>query len=161
MLDPLIRSWIANDLPGLNATVELRFVGRRTGRRRKVLVTLLSHDGRWYIGHPNGAAAWVRNVEAAGWVEIDPPGALGPRVRVERLAEGPERDAVIRATAVQQPFPANLMYRLAQRHIRAVGVYHRLEPMSGGATSASSAPAVPTAVPSSAAPAEPPTEGDR
>jgi hypothetical protein len=157
MLDPLIRSWIANDLPGLNATVELRFVGRRTGRQRKVLVTLLSHEGHWYIGHPNGEAAWVRNVEAAGWVEIDPPGALGPRVRVERLADGPERDAVIRATAIQQPFPANVMYRLAQRHISAVGVYHRLEPIGDGATSASSA----AAVPSPSQFPSPPTEGAR
>jgi deazaflavin-dependent oxidoreductase (nitroreductase family) len=128
VLDPLIRSWIANGLPGLGGIVELRFVGRRSGRARRTIVTLLRHGGAWYVGHPNGEAAWVRNVEAAGWVEIEPSGADGPRYRVRRLANGPERDAVIRATARQQPFPANLLYRAAQRHIVAVGVYHRLEP---------------------------------
>jgi len=44
------------------------------------------------------------------------------------LKDGPERDAVIAATARQQPFPGNLVYRAAQRHITAVGVYFRLEP---------------------------------
>jgi hypothetical protein len=129
-IDPLIRSWIANDLPGLNGIVELRFVGRRTGRPRRILVTLLSCDGRWYVGHPNGEAAWVRNAEATGWVDVEPPGRHGPRFGVHRLPNGLERDAVIRATVRQQPFPGNLFYRAAQRHIAAVGVYHRLEPVS-------------------------------
>jgi hypothetical protein len=93
------------------------------------MMTLLSLGGRWYVGHPNGEASWVRNIEAAGWVDIEPPGRHGPRFRVDRLTLGPERDAVIRATVRQQPFPANLLYRAAQRHIAAVGVYHRLEPI--------------------------------
>ena len=128
-VDPLVRSSIANRLPGLDGIVELRFVGRRTGRPRRTMITLLSLEGRWYVGHPNGEASWVRNIEAAGWVDIEPPGRDGPRFRVDRLAPGPERDAVIRATARQQPFPANLLYRAAQRHIAAVGVYDRLEPV--------------------------------
>jgi deazaflavin-dependent oxidoreductase (nitroreductase family) len=128
LLDSLIRSWVANDLPGLDGIVELRFVGRRTGRPRRTLITLLGHDGRWYVGHPNGEAAWLRNIEASGWVEIDPPASDGARFRVERLAPGTERDAVIRATERQQPFPADLLYRAAQRHIAAVGVYVRLTP---------------------------------
>jgi hypothetical protein len=93
------------------------------------MITLLSLDGRWYVGHPNGEASWVRNIEATGWVDVEPPGRNGPRFRVDRLAPGPERDAVIRATVRQQPFPANLLYRAAQRHIAAVGVYDRLEPI--------------------------------
>ena len=48
------------------------------------------------------------------------------RVRAIRLGVGPERDAVIRATSSQQPFPANLAYALARNHIRRVGVYYRL-----------------------------------
>jgi hypothetical protein len=128
-LDPLVQSWVANDLPGLNGVVEMRFVGRRTGRPRRILITLLSVDGSWYVGHPNGEASWVRNSEASGWVDIDPPGRHGPRFSVQRLAAGPERDAVIRATVRQQPFPANLVYRASQRHVAAVGVYHRLEPI--------------------------------
>jgi hypothetical protein len=131
LLDPLIRRWIANGLPGLDGVVELRFTDRRTGRARRVLVTLLNHDGQWYVGHPNGLASWQRTIEAAGRVEIKPAGAGGPRFAVTRLAAGPERDAVIRATAAQQFFPANLVYRAAQRHIAAVGIYHRLDPMSG------------------------------
>ncbi|MBA2381672.1 MAG: hypothetical protein H0V73_06145 [Chloroflexi bacterium] len=131
ILDPLIRSWTANDMPGLSGVVEVRSVGRRTGRVRTTMITILRAQAGWYIGHPNGDAAWIRNAEASGWVEIEPPGAHGPRYRPERLAAGPERDAVIRAAIRQQPFPANLLYRAAQRHIAAVGVYHRLEPIAG------------------------------
>ena len=134
LLDPLIRSWIANEMPGLTGIVELRFVGRRTGRPRRTLITLLEDGGHWYVGHPNGEAAWVRNAEASGWVDVEPPGRHGPRFSVHRLPAGPERDAVIRATVRQQPFPGNLLYRAAQRHIAAVGVYHRLEPMAPGPT---------------------------
>lgn len=130
ILDPLVRSWVANRLPGLDGVVEIRVPGRRTGRERRALLTLLGHDGNWYLGHPNGIAQWQRNAEAAGWLEVDPPAAHGPRFRPVRLLAGPERDAVIRATPVQQPFPANLLYRLSLRHVAAVGVYHRLEPIA-------------------------------
>ena len=129
VLDPLVRSWVANDLPGLNGVVQMRFVGRRTDRPRRILITLLGVDGSWYVGHPNGEASWVRNAEASGWVDIDPPARHGPRFSVHRLAAGPERDAVIRATVRQQPFPANLVYWASQRHVAAVGVYHRLAPV--------------------------------
>jgi len=128
LIDPLIRSWIAAGSPGLDGVIELRYVGRRSGRARRVLVTLLTVDSRWYVGHPNGEAGWVRSIEAAGVVDVDPPGADGSRLAVRRLAAGPERDAVIRATWTQQPFPGRLVYRAARRHVAAVGVYHRLEP---------------------------------
>jgi hypothetical protein len=52
-------------------------------------------------------------------------------LRAIPLSDGPERDAVIAATWRQQPFPGNLVYRAAQRHIKAVGAYFRLEPDSG------------------------------
>ena len=127
LMAPLIRSALAMGGPGLDGVVELRYVGRRTGRARRTLVTILDVDGRWYVGHPNGAAGWVRNVEAAGFVEIEPSGAKGSRFAVVTLEPGLERDAVIRATWTQQPFPGNLVYRAARRHVAAVGVYHRLE----------------------------------
>jgi hypothetical protein len=136
ILDPLIRSWIANDLPGLNGIVELRFPGRRTGQPRRTLVTLLRSAGHWYVGHPNGDAAWVRNVGTAGWVEVEPAGADGARFAVQRLPPGEERDRVIRVTPSQQPFPASLLYRAARRHIAAVGVYYRLVPATGGSAPA-------------------------
>ena len=130
LIDPVLRSWIANGWPGLDGVVEVRTVGRRTARPRRVLVTLLGRNGNWYLGHPNGLTNWQRNAEAAGWLEIEPAAAHGARFSVARLAPGPERDAVIDATGVQQFFPANVVYRLARRHIRAVGVYHRLDPIA-------------------------------
>jgi hypothetical protein len=130
LLDPVLRSMVAAGSAGLDGVLELRYVGRRSGRRRHTLVTVLAVNGRWYVGHPNGPAAWLRNIDEAGVVEIDPPGASGSRFAVERLASGPERDAVIRATWTQQPFPANLLYRAARRHIAAVGVYVRLLPIA-------------------------------
>ena len=128
LLDPLIRSWIANGAPGLDGIVELRTVGRRSGRSRRTLVTLLSAGDQFYVGHPNGQAEWLTNILAAGWVDVDPAGAGGPRYSVARLSPGAERDAVIRATWTQQPFPANLLYRAARRHVAAVGEYIRLTP---------------------------------
>jgi F420H(2)-dependent quinone reductase len=130
LLDPVIRSAIANGAPGLDGVVELRTIGRKTGRPRRTLLTLLRVDDRWYVGHPNGSAAWIRHAEAAGWVEIDPAGVHGRRFRPTLIGEGPEREAVIRATWTQQPFPANLLYRAARRHVAAVGIYHRLDPIS-------------------------------
>ena len=128
VVEPLIRSWIANRLPGLDGIVELRYTGRRTGRARRALVTLLEQDGRWYVGHPNGCAGWLASIIDAGFVDVEPPGAHGPRFTVRLLPAGPERDAVIRATLTQQPFPANLWYRAFHRHVAAAGVYVRLDP---------------------------------
>jgi hypothetical protein len=44
------------------------------------------------------------------------------------VVSGTERQQVIQATWSQQPFPASVVYWLAREHIRAVGVYVRLEP---------------------------------
>jgi hypothetical protein len=140
VLDPILRSWIANGWPGLDGVVEIRTIGRRTGHPRRALVTLLGLDGRWYVGHPNGPTSWQRNAEASGWLEIEPPAAHGARFAVARLAPGPERDAVIAATGSQQFFPADVVYRLARRHIAAVGVYHRLEPIPAGPGAPAAAP---------------------
>jgi hypothetical protein len=69
---------------------------------------------------------------------------LGPtRVRTVLLPVGEERSDAIQATFSQQPFPGNVVYWLARRHVRAVGRYYRLEvvpadevdgPVSGGGT---------------------------
>jgi hypothetical protein len=117
-------------------------------------VTLIVVDGGWYVGHPNGEAGWMRNAEAAGWVDIEPAGRHGSRFGVLRLPAGTERDAVIRATATQQPFPANLLYRAARRHVAAVGVYHRLEPAGGDPSPAGTPVADPPGLPA-------PNEGAR
>jgi hypothetical protein len=128
LADPLIRSALALGVPGLDGIVRVTVPGRHTGRPRRTLLTLLSVDGAWYLGHPNGPTAWTLNADAAGWLTIDPPTLTGPRVALTRLPPGPERDTVIRATWSQQPFPGNVIYRAARRHVAAVGVYYRLIP---------------------------------
>lgn len=126
LMDPLIRpAWRAG---GLGITVDLRVRGRRTGRQRAVLLGLLEVGGRWYVGHPNGEAGWTRNLAAALEATVAWPSGVTHRVRAERLNDGDERDAVILATAHQQPFPGNLVYRAARRHILVRGVYFRLVP---------------------------------
>ena len=138
LLDPLIRSSLANGFPGLDGVVEVRTTGVRTGRARSSLVTLIVVDGRGYLGHPNGAAAWIRNATAAGSLEIIVDGSAQRRTFIV-IAEGAERDAVIRATWNQQPFPGNLLYRAASRHVAAVGVYGRLDLPDDESRSAASA----------------------
>jgi hypothetical protein len=95
-------------------------------------VTLLTVEGVPYIGHPNGAAPWTRNVEAAPAIDlVDAAGRAEAYVALP-LNEGPEREAVIRATWTQQPFPGNVIYAAARRHVRSVGVYFRLAPAPVG-----------------------------
>ncbi len=115
--------WLAY---GLGNVIELRVVGRRTGTTRTVLLGLLRNGDRWFLGHPNGDVAWTRNLEAAGAAEIvfRPPTAFV--VRATRLQHGDLRDQAIAATG-QHVFPGNVVYRLARRHIRAVGTYFLIE----------------------------------
>lgn len=131
-LDPLLRAWWRLDLPPLGRSVAVESVGWRTGRPRSVLVTLLVVDGRGYVGHPNGDTGWTRNVEAAGEVVLCEASGRRTRRRAVRLPPGPERDAVIRATWSQQPGPGAAIYALGRRHVRATGVYFRLEPARAG-----------------------------
>ena len=127
LLDPLIRnSWQVSGV-GLGNVVELRVAGRRTGTYRRVLLTLLVDGERWFLGHPNGHVAWTLNLEAAGTADIAFRRQAPIHVRARRLPDGAERDRVFR-TFGQHPFPANIVYRLARGHIRAVGVYFAIEP---------------------------------
>lgn len=93
-----------------------------------MLVGLISVGGRWYVGHPNGEVAWTANLRAAGRVRVTPRPGADVDVVANPLEPGAERDAVILATSEQQPFPANLLYRAARRHILSEGRYFRLEP---------------------------------
>ena len=125
-LDPFLRwQWFS---VGIGITSRLTVRGWRTGRERSVLVGLLRVDGAWYVGHPNGEVAWTANLRRAGRAAV----ALRPEapmtVRATPIEAGPERTAVILATADQQPFPGNVLYRAARRHILATGRYFRLEP---------------------------------
>jgi hypothetical protein len=145
LLDPLTRTvWRAF---GLGNVVELRVPGRRTGRERRVLIGLL-RDGRdWYVGHPNGHAAWTRNLEAAGGgrLSLSWPGSVP--ITARRLDPGPDRDRAIAATS-QHVFPGNVVYSLARRHILAVGVYFAVE--------VAEPPGDPSAEPPGGASVEPP-----
>ena len=127
LLDPLVRGqWRAI---GLGNVVELRVAGRRSGRTRSVLLGLLENDGHWFLGHPNGDVAWTRNLEAAGTADLVFHGRPSLTIRATRLPPGPLRDSAILSTG-QHVFPGNVVYRLARRHIRAVGAYFELEPIS-------------------------------
>ena len=131
-IDPLIRwAWFS---VGIGITSRLTVVGRRTGRRRSVLVGLIRVRGAWYVGHPNGEVGWTANLRAArsGTIALRPEAPVD--VRAIPLEVGAERTDVILATGDQQPFPANLLYAGARRHILAVGEYFRLE--ATGATEA-------------------------
>ena len=126
-LQPLVRPWA--ERVGLGNVVELNVAGRRTGRRRVVLLGLLQVDGRWYLGHPNGPVNWTRNLDAAGGATLvlrhQPP----IEIRPELLPGGEERRRVIAVTWHQHVFPGNVIYWLARRHIFAVGRYYRIEPL--------------------------------
>lgn len=124
-LQPLVRAWAQRG--ELGNVVELIVAGRRTGRRRVVLLGLLRVDDSWYLGHPNGEVDWTRNLDAA------PSATLVVshqpiEIKAELLPVSDERRRVIAATWHQHVFPGNVMYWLARRHIFAVGRYYRIEP---------------------------------
>jgi hypothetical protein len=131
LLDPLISTWWRRF--GVGNTLVLEVAGRRTGIPRRVFLGLLVVGERRYLGHPDGACAWTRNLDAAGGGRLLRPGRVPERVVSSPLPAGPERDAVIRATFRQHPFPGNVLYWLARRHVLEVGTYYRIEPAPGGA----------------------------
>lgn len=124
VIDPLLRWWWSS--VGLGITARLTVPGRKTGRDRSVLVGLIQVNRRWYVGHPNGEVGWTANLRSSGIGRVAPTSKASVDVEAEPLPPGPERDAVIRAACEQQPFPANLLYRAARRHILSEGRYFRL-----------------------------------
>src|SRR5699024_10166120 len=46
--------------------------GRKTGKRRSVVVNVLNVDGRDYVVSPRGNTQWARNAKAAGVIEVGP-----------------------------------------------------------------------------------------
>lgn len=129
-VDPLIRAvWRRR---GIGNVVELQVAARRSGRPRSLMLGLLHVGDDLYLGHPNGESSWTRDLDAAPMAKLVlhglPPLDFGPHL----LPAGPERSAVIGQTG-QHPFPGNLVYRLARRHVLAIGRYYRIEPISGAA----------------------------
>jgi deazaflavin-dependent oxidoreductase (nitroreductase family) len=74
----LIR-WLAELGVSIAGTRALRVRGRKTGRLRGVVINVLTVDDRDYLVSPRGNTQWVRNVRAAG--EVD----MGPRWRSRRV----------------------------------------------------------------------------
>jgi deazaflavin-dependent oxidoreductase (nitroreductase family) len=44
--------------------------GRKSGRVYATPVSLVEHDGRWYVVAPRGTTQWVRNARASGRVTL-------------------------------------------------------------------------------------------
>jgi hypothetical protein len=75
--------WLAEAGISVAGTRALRVRGRKTGKRRGVVINLLTVDGRDYAVSPRGNTQWARNARSAGVVE------MGPRWRSRqvRIAE--------------------------------------------------------------------------
>jgi hypothetical protein len=126
LLDPLIRAqWRRY---GIGNVVELRVKRRKGTDARSRLVGILRSGDDIYLGHPSGQVGWTRDLEASGTGTLIWPGGLELMFKATRLAKGPEREKAIEATD-QHPFPGNLVYRLGRRHVRAEGIYFRLDPI--------------------------------
>jgi deazaflavin-dependent oxidoreductase (nitroreductase family) len=67
----LIR-WLAESGISIAGTKSLRVRGRKTGKSRGVVVNVLTVDGVDYLVSPRGTTQWVRNVRAAGVVDVGP-----------------------------------------------------------------------------------------
>jgi hypothetical protein len=67
----LIR-WLAEAGISIAGTQAMRVRGRKTGKRRGVVINLLTVDGRDYVVSPRGNTQWARNARAAGVVDIGP-----------------------------------------------------------------------------------------
>ncbi len=81
----LIR-WLAEAGISIAGTRALRVRGRKTGKRRGIVVNMLTVDGRDYVVSPRGNTQWARNARIAGVVE------MGPRwrsrqVRISEVAD--------------------------------------------------------------------------
>lgn len=102
--------------------------GRKTGKSRSVVINLLSVDGADYVVAPRGNTDWVRNIRAAGEVE------LGPRWhrRPARVTEVSDDDK-----------PALLRRYLQKWYWQVKGHTAGLTPDSSDAELRSAAPSIP------------------
>lgn len=124
-IDPLVRAWWRRF--GMGNVVELQ-VRRRRGGVRSRLVGLLVAGDALYLGHPSGEVGWTRDLAAAGEGELVWTARERQRFSAQRIGDGTEREAAIRATS-QHPFPGNIVYRLGRGHVRKAGVFFRITPI--------------------------------
>ena len=120
--------WLAELGISIAGTRALRVRGRKTGKSRGVVVNVLRVDGVDYVVSPRGNTQWVRNVRAAGVVDV------GPRWRRRRL----------RTTEVADPAKADLLKRYLDRWYWEVkGHVAGLTPGSGDDEIHAAAPTIP------------------
>jgi hypothetical protein len=117
---------------GLGNVVRVVVRGRRTGKPRSVLLGLLRVGNSRYLGHPDVGCSWTANLDAAGGGELELRDGRRLAFSAALLDKGPERDAVIRATFRQHPFPGSLLYWIFRGHLREAGRIYRITPVSGG-----------------------------
>lgn len=123
----LIR-WLAEMGISIAGTTALQVRGRKSGKAHDVVVNVLSVDGIDYLVSPRGNTQWVRNVRAAGVVDI------GPRWRRRRL----------RATEVADATKPDLLRRYLDKWYWEVkGHVAGLTPDSGDDELRSAAPSIP------------------
>jgi len=123
----LIR-WLAEQGISIAGTRALRVRGRKTGKSRGVVVNVLTVDDVDYLVSPRGATQWVRNVRAAGAVD------MGPRWRRREL----------RATEVADSAKPELLRRYLDRWYWEVkGHIAGLTPDAGDDELRAAAPSIP------------------
>jgi deazaflavin-dependent oxidoreductase (nitroreductase family) len=120
--------WLAELGISIAGTRTLRVRGRKTGKPRGVVVNILRVDGVDYVVSPRGNTQWVRNVRAAGAVDV------GPVWRRRRL----------RTTEVADTAKADLLKRYLDRWYWEVkGHIAGLTPDSGDDEIHAAAPSIP------------------
>ncbi|BBX20853.1 hypothetical protein MTER_02640 [Mycolicibacter terrae] len=102
--------------------------GRKTGKRRGVVVNVLTVDGVDYLVAPRGNTEWVRNVRAAGRVQLGPRWRPTP-ARVTELGDDAK--------------PALLRPYLQRWYWQVKGHMAGLTPQSSDDELRSAAPAIP------------------
>ena len=124
IIDPLVVSFWRRF--GVGNVVALEVTRRDGAGQRSRLLGLLHAGGRRYVGHPNGHVGWTQDLAASRRATLVFRDGERRELIATPLDLGAERELAILATS-QHPFPGNLMYRLGRRHIRAVGVFFRLD----------------------------------
>ncbi|HME77842.1 MAG TPA: nitroreductase/quinone reductase family protein [Mycobacterium sp.] len=123
----LIR-WLAELGISIAGSRSLRVRGRKTGKLRGVVVNVLTVDGVDYLVSPRGTTQWVRNVRAAGVVEVGPRWHRRP----------------IHTTEIADPAKADLLRRYLDRWYWEVkGHIAGLTPDSGDDELRAAAPSIP------------------
>lgn len=123
----LIR-WLAESGISIAGTRALRVRGRKTGKSRGAVVNVLTVDDVDYLVSPRGTTQWVRNVRAAGAVE------MGPRWHRRRL----------RTTEVADSAKPELLRRYLDKWYWEVkGHFAGLTPDAGDEELRAAAPSIP------------------